>query len=159
MSKPKKSKSFKYNLESVLKVRKIRQDQQYEQFVEAQRRLEIEEKKEAEIKQFQAEKYSELRTLMSPGTPISNFHEVLMRKSHLDIVKTQVEAQEKEKHQALEAQEQERQNLVRAMQDKQIIEKDKSNKKTAWTKLMEKEQNKFIDDIATIAFTRKAQNR
>lgn len=150
MSEPKKSKRFNYNLESVLKVRAIREKQQQEKFAQAEKEYIEEQKKEEEIKEFQRQKYSELRTLISPGKPIENFQEVLMRKSHLEILKDKVIEQEKSREVAEEKKEQERDTLVKAAMNRQIMEKDKDNKKDSWRKLMDKEDSKFLDEIATI---------
>jgi flagellar protein FliJ len=159
MSTPKKSKRFNYNLESVLKVRDIREKQEQEKFLAAEQKFMEEERKEEEIKSFQNQKYRELRTLMEPGAKISDFQEVLMRNSHLDIVKTQVEEQERAKKEAEKLKEAQRETLIKAVKDRKIMEKDKENKKESWRKVMDKEQGKFLDDIATIGFSRKKRDQ
>ena len=158
MAKPKKGKKFTYNLDAVLKVREIREKQEQEKFQEAERKYLEEKKKEADIKNFQQEKYSELRNLMGTGSKISNFQQVLMRKSHLDIVKTQVEDQERAREEADQLKEDQRQQLIKAVKDKKIMEKDREKKQTAWKKFMDKEDVKFMDDISTIGFDRKRRD-
>ncbi len=159
MSQPKKSKRFKYNLEAVLKVRDIREKQEQEKFMTAEKQYLEEQKKEEEIKEFQSQKYKELRTIIEPGAKISNFQEVLMRNTHLGIVKTQVEEQEKVKLEAERIKEEKRELLLKAVRDKKIIEKDKENKRDGWKKVMDKEAGKFLDDIATIGFSRKKREK
>lgn len=154
-SKPEKSKRFKYNLKTLLKVREIHEKQEEEKFSQAQKKLQEEERKEREIKRFQNEKYSELRQRMEPGQKISNFQEILMRKSHLEIVKEQVEEQIQKREDAERMKEQQRLALAKAAMERKVIEKDKEKKKTLWKKFMNKEEEKFIDDLSTIAFVRK----
>lgn len=155
MAKPKKSKRFNYNLGSVLKVREIREKQEQEKFLQAEKHFFEEEKKEKEIKEFQQQKYTELRDIINPGSKISNFQEVLMRKSHLEIVKEQVVEQQHLKEEAERLKEEQRQRLIKAVRDKKVMEKDKEKKKDGWRKLMDKEDGKFLDEIATIGFARK----
>lgn len=158
MSEPKKSKRFDYNLESVLKVRAIREKLQQEKFSVAEKEFIAEKQKEEEIKNFQREKYQELRSLISPGKPIENFQEVLMRKSHLEVLKDKVIEQEKTRETAEVKKEDERQVLIQASMNRQIMEKDKDNKKDSWRKLMDKEDSKFLDEIATIRHDRKKRD-
>jgi len=152
MSKPEKSKSFKYNLLSVLKVRQIHEKQEQEKFQVAERKFDEEKKKEDKIKDFQKQKYHELRELFGSGEVISDFHEVLMRKSHLDIVKEQVQEQERLRQEAERLKDEQRQRLIKAAIDKKIMEKDQEKKKIAWKGVMEKEETKFFDDISSIRF-------
>ncbi|MFC1617524.1 flagellar export protein FliJ [Candidatus Margulisiibacteriota bacterium] len=155
MTKPKKGNRFKYNLAAVLKVREIRETQEQEKFKQAEKKYLEEEKKEKEIKDFQQEKYSELRKTISPGSTISNFQEVLMRKSHLEILKDKVIEQERVKEEAEEIKEDQRDQLIKAVKDKKIMEKDQERKKGQWKKLMDKEHGKFLDEIAGIGHERK----
>jgi flagellar export protein FliJ len=154
MAKAKKSKSFNYNLSAVLRVKEIKEKQEQEKFLTAEKHFFEEQKKEEEIKAFQQEKYRELRKIMDPGSTISNFQEVLMRNSHLDIVKEQVAEQARVKDEAERLKEEQRTQLVRAVVEKKVIERDKEKKKESWRKLMDKEQDKFLDDIATIGYSR-----
>ncbi len=158
MSKPKKSKRFEYQLESVLKVRHIYENQQKEKFKEAKAKQEEEEQKEKELKDFQNEKYGELRTKLGAGQTI-DFQEVQQRKGHLDVVKKQVEDQKVVVDKAQEKTEEERVELVKKVQDRRIMEINKEEKRDEWRKIMVKEDNKFLDEIATISFARKQREK
>jgi len=129
MSKPKKSKRFNYQLESVLKVRNIREKQEQEKFMLAERKFLEEQKKEEEIKTFQDQKYKELRQEMSSGD--INFQHVLMRKSHLEILKEDVKKQEEQREEAEKKKDEKREDLIKAAKNKKIIQKDKENKRGA----------------------------
>jgi flagellar export protein FliJ len=158
MKKPQKSKSFKYNLETVLKVREIRQKQQEERLSKAQQHLTVEQKKEMEIKNFQSEKFIELRGILDTGKTITDFSEIMRRKSHLDVVKEQVVAQEKKRVEAEEQRNDERKKLVAANQKKQVMETDKDKKKVAWRRVMAREDIKRLDDMTQSRFARKPKD-
>jgi len=155
MKKPKKSKRFLYNLQTLLKVKDIRERQEQDKFNEATKQLLEEEKKEKEIKEYQAQKYEELRDLMSGQIP--NLQTITNRQFHLETLKTKVEEQIQKRIQAEEAKEAQRQILVQASREKKVIEKDKEKKKISWKKLMDKEDSKFLDDISSIRFDRKGR--
>lgn len=159
MSKPKKSKSFTYNLQSVLKVREIHEKQEQEKLQVAEKKLDEEKTKEDKIKDFQKQKYGELRKLFGSGEVISDFHEVLMRKSHLEIVKEQVQEQERLREEAERLKDEQRQRLIKAAIDKKIMQKDQEKKKIAWKGLMEKEETKFFDDISGIRFNQQKREK
>ncbi len=152
----KSKKQFKYNLETVLRVRKIREHEAQQKFSLAQQKFLEEKQKEEELKDFQRAKYAELREIMHGK--ISNFQQVLMRKSHLDILKEEVVEQEKKKQVAEEKKEVEKVKLVDAMRRKKIIQVDKGKKKDNWKKWMVKEENKFLDDISTVRHERQRRN-
>ena len=67
MGEVKKSKRFKYNLASILKVREIRERQQKDKFSEAEKKYKEEIEKEEKLKNFLVAKYSELREIMMSG--------------------------------------------------------------------------------------------
>jgi hypothetical protein len=158
MSTPKKSKRFNYSLQTVLKVREIREKQEQEKFKEAEKVLQEEIKKEKEIKDFQNAKYNELTNIMSGKDGHTDLQNVIMRKSHLEVVKEQVLQQEKVKEEAEEKKEDQRKNVVKAVKDTKIIEKDKENKRKVWKKIMDKEEGKFLDDISAVAYEKKRRD-
>lgn len=154
MIKAKKSKRFRYNLATVLKVREIREKQAQEAFNEAEKALAEEERKEKEIKEFQAGKYLELREMMQSGK-IGDMQEIMLRKAHLERLKEQVARQVEAREKAEKVVEEKREDLIKAVKEKKIMEKDKEKKREAWRKLMDKEEGKFLDDISGVGFERK----
>ncbi len=149
--KAKKSKRFKYNLQTLLKVREIRQKQAEDAYNEAQRQLEIERQKEEEIRQKEIKAYAEFREFMTTGdlgdTGEINRHKIYVEKVKLELLR-QIEAVQR----AVESVEQARLALVQCLKDQKIMEKDKEHKREAWRKLMDKEAGKFLDDIATVKY-------
>jgi flagellar FliJ protein len=154
MIKAKKSKHFSYNLKAVLKVRTIQEKQEQDKYAEAQRILEEEIKKEKALIEQQTLCYMELRELMM-GDVSKNMSSITSRKYFLDKLKVDIENQIQKRKEAEEKKEAQRLKLIEAMKAKKIIEKDKEKKKIAWKKLMDKEDSKFLDDIATVGFDRK----
>ncbi|MFC1770513.1 hypothetical protein ACFLZV_01370 [Candidatus Margulisiibacteriota bacterium] len=159
MAAPKKSNKFQYSLETVLKVREIRKTQEQERLRAAERKLMEEKRKEEEIKIFQSEKYSELRNIMTGEQGETDLNEVMLRKAHLEVVKEQVAKQVKAREEADKKKEEQRVKVVEAVKQKKIIETDKEHKRVIWRKMMDKEEGKFLDDIATVAFTKKKMER
>lgn len=153
-SKPKKSKRFKYNLETVLTVRNIREKQEQDAFNAAQRKLEEEIAKEQALRDTQNHEYQELHDLMASGD-IGNLAEMQRRKLHLEILEVKIQEQVTVREDAEKAKEEQREKLIQAVKERRIIERDKENKRIAWRKLMDKEAGKFLDDISSVKFAKK----
>jgi len=160
-AKPKKSKRFIYNLESVLKVRFIKEEQAKDALSKAEQELEEEIKKEKELKEFQRLKYIELRELMVSGTIITDASvaELQRRKAHLDILKDQVDEQIEKRKEAEKNRDEKRELLVTALKERKVLEKDKEKKRVAWKKFMDKEDAKFLDDISAIGYVKKSREQ
>ena len=148
---------FKYNLETVLKVKHIREVQEKEKFAIAQRKAEEEKRRAEELRTFENSKLTELRSKFESGQKISDFSEILMRRSHLDKVKKDIVVQDKKKVEAEKALQKQRDDLVHAMKDKKVFDKDKEHKKEAWKKVMDKVDSDFLDEIATQRHVRKME--
>ena len=152
MKKPKKGK-FRYNLASVLKVRTVREKKEREKFAETQKILEQEKKKEEELKASHLQAQLDLRSNFESDQAI-NFTRVFLQQNHIENLKEEVTTQEEVREKADKKNETQREKLVESMKDKKIIEKDHENKKKLWQNLMNKEEMKFIDEIASTHFNR-----
>jgi flagellar biosynthesis chaperone FliJ len=155
--KPKKSKRFRYNLETVLKVRAIRERQEQEKYHLALEKVKEEKDKEAALIHQEAEEYRELREILTGE--LGRLQTILSRKARLEKLKEDIVAQTKKREEAEEAAEVQRLALIEAVKQKKIMLKDKEKKRTAWKKFMDKEDAKFLDDIATIGFEHKTRAR
>lgn len=149
--KPQKGK-FKYNLQSVLKVREIRETQEKEKFADAQKKLEEEKRKEEIVKNKYSSAQGALRDEFESED--INFSHVFLRQNQIENLKVEVDEQKQATIKAEEDKEVQRNYLVEAVKDRQIIEKDRENKKTEWSAFMKKEENKFLDEVAGIRFNR-----
>jgi flagellar export protein FliJ len=152
--KAKKSKRFKYNLQTLLKVREIRKKQAEDAYNEAQRQLEIERQKEEEIRKKEILAYANFREYMKTGD-LGDTGEINRHKTHVEKVKLELIRQIEAVRLAVEKVEEARLELVKCLKDEKIMEKDKEHKREAWRKLMDKEAGKFLDDISTVSFVKK----
>jgi len=144
-------KKFKYGLEAVLKVRAIKEKKEQEKFAEKQRKLIDEKKKEDVIRDKKLGEEDGIRKVFRKG-PISNFEKVMRRHAHLGILKKDLDKQIDQVITASKKLEEQRTNLVSAMKDKQIIEKNKENRIKEYQKAMQQLEIKFLDEIATERF-------
>lgn len=158
MSKAKKEKRFTYPLETLLKVRDIREREEQNKFIEKEKQLAIEQKKEQEIKETEQKEYAHLLNLMAKGQ-LPDMNVIQLRKIHLETVREQVKQQIKKRETAEKNRDLQREKLSQAIKEKKIIEKDKEKTKDAWKKIMGKEEAKFLDDISSIGFVKKTRDR
>jgi flagellar FliJ protein len=153
LRKPKKSKSFEYNLHTILKVRNIFERIEKEKFAKAQREYLEQLKKEEEMHEYEKQQQLQLREKLTGK--ISDFASVLHRHEYLKKYKVDVIKQEEKTKEADQKKEEQRERLIKAIKDRKILDKDKDHKKVAWTKLMNREETKFLDDISNAQFNRK----
>jgi len=154
MSKPRKGKRFRYKLQTLLKVRGIREKQEKEKLREKEKIVKEEKKKEAALKETQRKEYLELTQMMTKGE-LPDMNKINMRKHHLEKLKEEVDNQVKKRQEAEEARDSQREVLTQATKEKRVIEKDREKTREAWRKLMDREESKFLDDIASVGFDRK----
>lgn len=147
----KPGKKFKYPLESVLKVRGIKEKKEQEKFAEKKRTYLEEKKKEEEIEEARKERSKELRKIIRRG-PISDFAKVLRRKAHLGKLKVDLDGQIEKVIDASQHLEEQRAKLIESMKDKKIIEKHKERRFEDYKKVMQQLEMKFMDEIATERF-------
>ncbi|OGC22112.1 hypothetical protein A2291_07195 [candidate division WOR-1 bacterium RIFOXYB2_FULL_42_35] len=153
MAKPKPGKKFKYDLQTVLKVREIKEKKEQEQFARKQRKLFEEQKKEEDIKDNKLNKEDDLRGVFEKG-PITDFTKVLTRKAHLEVLKDDLEKQVEKVIEAGKLLEEQRAKLIISMKDRKVMEKHKEKKLVEYDKLMLDLETKFLDEIATQRFIR-----
>jgi len=149
--KPRPGKKFKYDLESVLKVRAIKEKKEQEKFAEKKRSYLTEKEKEEAIEQEKKTKEEELRGVFRKG-PISDFAKVMRRRSHLDVLKDDLDEQVEKVIEASKLLEEQRARLIESMKDKKIMEKHKEKKLDEYKKIMQELEIKFMDEIATERF-------
>ena len=153
MARKVKAGKFKYNLDTVLKVRGIREKKEQEKFAEKKREYLKEKEAEEKLRGKKRKEEDEIRQVFRRG-PISDFEKVMRKHSHLGILKKDIETQVEKVIETSKILEDQREKLVTAMKDKKIIEKDKQKTLEKYTKLMQDLELKFLDEIATQRFTR-----
>lgn len=150
----KAGKKFIYGLETVLKVRNIREKREKEKFVTRQKEYYDEKMKEQQIENEKRTQAETLKDMVKKGE-ISSFPKVLARREHLNILKDQLDMQIEKVVEASQNLEQQREKLLESMKERQIIERDKDNKRKIYNELMKKLEIGFLDEIATLRFGRK----
>ena len=150
--KPKAGKKFKYGLETVLKVRGIREKKEQEKFAEKKRAYLTEKDVEDKLRDKKHGEQDEIREVFSEKGPVSDFQKVMRRHAHLVVLKGEIDKQVEKVIEASQRLETQRENLIKSMKDKKIMEKDKENKFEDYTKLMQDLEIKFLDEIATQRF-------
>lgn len=154
MSKAKKSKRFKYQLETLLKYRELKENQEKELFLKKERLwLEEIKKKEALLKK-EDDAIKEYRLFISSMVGI-DMSLIQIRKHHLKKLKEDLQKQEDICETAKKEVEEQRKKLNQALKEKKIIEKDKAKTREKWFNIMKKEDNKFMDEISSIGFVKK----
>lgn len=157
MSKASKSSRFRYQLATLLRVREIRERQEQDKFIESEKKLAEEIRKEELARQREIEAYDTLSARMQ-DKELPNLTEINMRKYHLEAMKEAYLAQIKARQDAEKARDLQREKLNQAVKERKIIEKDKEKTRDAWRKIMNKEDAKFLDDIAGIGFVKKIRD-
>jgi flagellar FliJ protein len=151
LAKKVKPGKFKYVLQTVLKVREIRERKEEEKFAEKQRDYLKEKEREEILERERENRRNELRGIMRKG-PISDFAKILRRKAHLGKLKEDLDQQVEKVIEASTKLEQQREKLIDAMRDKKLIEKHKEHKLDEYKKVMQALEIKFLDEIATQRF-------
>jgi flagellar FliJ protein len=149
--KPQPGKKFKYGLESVLKVRAIKEKKEQEKFADKKRKYLTEKEREEAIEREKKGKEEELRGVFRRG-PISDFTKVLRRKAHLEVLRDDLDEQVEKVIEASKLLEEQRAQLIASMRDKKIMEKHKEKKLDEYKKIMQELELKFMDEIATERF-------
>jgi flagellar export protein FliJ len=153
MAREQKPGRFRYSLETVLKVRGIRERKEKEKFAEKERDYITEKEKEEKLEEEKVEKEGELKHIIKKG-PISEFEKVLRRHAHLGVLKKDIDTQIEKVIDASKLLEMQRAKLVESMKERKIIEKDKENKLGDYEDMMKDLEIKFLDEIATQRFKR-----
>ncbi len=153
----KAGKKFKYTLETVLKVRGIREKKEQEKFAVKKREYLDEKDKEETLKDKKKGEEQEIREAFTGK--VSDFEKVLRRHSHLGVLKGEIENQVEKVIEASRQLENQREQLLSSMKDKKIIEKNKERKLQQYTKAMQDAEIKFLDEIATERFIRDKMER
>lgn len=147
----KPGKKFVYGLETVLKVRGIKEKKEQEKFATKQREYLTEKDKEEQIRTSKHGEEEVIRETFRKG-PISNFEKVLRRHAHVGRLKEDLDKQIEEVIKASQKLEEQREHLITAMKDKKIMEKNKENRFKEYQKAMQQLEIKFLDEIATERF-------
>lgn len=144
---------FKYSLETVLKVRGIKEKKEKEKFAEKQVVFMTEKEREDAMKVQKLDKEHELKSIIRKG-PVTDFEKVLRRHAHLGVLKKDIDTQVEKVIDASKKLEDQRAKLVDAMKDRKVMEKNKEHQVKEYDEMMKNLEIKFLDEIATQRFKR-----
>ena len=158
MKPPKKSAKFDYNLKSILKVKKLKENQEKEKLVQATKKEEEEKQKEQSLRDEQVQRYMDLTAELEEGATL-NFQQIELKKHHIDQLSIKIEKQVEVRKEAEKAKEKQRKEVERSVQERQVFEKDRDKKKQLWRDIMKKEDNKFLDEVASTRYFRQQKEK
>lgn len=144
---------FKYSLQTVLKVRGIKERKEREKFADKQREYMTEKDKEERMEEDKREKEGELKSIIRKG-PISEFEKVMRRHAHLGVLKKDIDDQIEKVIDASNKLEDQRTQLIDAMKNRKVIEKNREHQFKEYNEMMKNLEIKFLDEIATERFKR-----
>jgi len=153
MAREQKPGKFKYSLETVLRVRGIKERKEEEKFAKKQQEYLTEKEKEERLEEEKKEKEGELKHIIRKG-PISQFEKVLRRHAHLGVLRKDIDEQIEKVIDASKLLEDQRVKLIESMKERKIIEKDKGHRLKDYENMMKDLEIKFLDEIATQRFKR-----
>ncbi len=148
----KAGKKFVYSLQSVLKVRAIREKKEQEKFFQKQKEYYVEKKKEQDIQDEKVKENEEFKQIAGEG--VVDFPKMLARRQHINVLKDDLDEQIEKVLDASKKLDKQRGKLLEAVKDKQIMEKDKENKLDQYKEVMKQLDIKFMDEIATLRHAR-----
>ena len=149
----KPGKRFKYSLQSVLKVRVIREKKEQEKFAQRQKEFYDEKTKEQQIQDEKKEQNEEFKRIAGKGE--INFTKMITRRQHLNILKEALDEQIEKVIEASQKLDKQRDKLLDAVKDRKIMDKDKEHQKERYDEIMKQVDLKFMDEIATLRHSRR----
>ena len=158
MSKPKKGNRFRYSLETLKKVRDIREKKEQEELTRAEKIVKEEEQKEQLLVSEQNMHYQHFEDLLT-SEEVPSLHIIQMNQVHMKKLQEKVNIQKDEVKKAEGHRDSQKEKLIEATKDKKIIDKDREKTRDKWKKMMGKLDDQFLDELGTIKFTRKKIDR
>ncbi len=147
-------KSFKFKLQSILEFKIKMEDEEKRKLAELMQLQAREEQVLVQIQQMRMMRIQEYKEKQGQGginvTDLQMYAYTIEKLKH-DIINQQLRLKE-----IAIAVEQQRDNLLKASQEKKIYEKLKEKQHQAWIDAEEFEEKKLIDELATIKFAREA---
>ena len=145
---------FRYRLQQVLEL-KIKAEDEGKEKLAKLIQLQAEELKiKAQLEAKLVQLGEELRARQANGT--LDINQLRFFPQHIEFVKNQIVNQELRLKEIAIRIAQQRENLMRAAQERQAYEKNKETSKERWTAEMEQAESKMLDELATLKSARGA---
>lgn len=145
-------KKFKYRLEKVLEIKRKKEDEEKEKLGKLIQEEAHERQVKAQLEQQRLQAQAEIRQKQAVGEVTIN--ELRFYPQHIKNLENKIAYQEMRlKELAIKIVEQ-RENLRKAVMERKAYEKHKENSHEAWLAEQEYEENKMIDELATLKVAR-----
>lgn len=143
-------KSFKFRLQNILDYKQKREDEEKEKLAKLMQALSAEEKVLSNFQHMLAREKEEYREKQRVGT--LNLDELKMYHAYIKKIENDIVFQT-QKIQKLKVEiENQRQQLLKATQEKKVFEKLKDKHHEDFVKEIEEEERKMIDELATVRY-------
>ena len=145
-------KKFRYRLEKVLEFKIKKEEEEKEKLAELLKQEAYEKQVKAQLEHKLVETQQILKTKHLAGS--LNMEELKFYPNHIKDLENRIKNQElRLKELAIRIVEQ-RENLLKAAQEKKVYEKHKEKCQEEWQKELDMEEARLIDELATIKFAR-----
>lgn len=144
-------KKFKFKLDAVLKLRQRIEDELKKQLADLKKELEFEVALLVKYRNDKITCQNELKGLRSSHLDIKK---IIMHENYLEVLNENIEVQVVRVAEAKEAVEVKRLELLEASKDKKAVEKLHEKKFAEHVASLQSTEQKFLDEISTMRFTR-----
>lgn len=146
-------KKFKFKLDAVLKLRQRLEDELKKQLADLKKSMEFEI---ALLTKYRNEKLACQKELKALRSSALDMKKIIMHENYLELLGARIEVQIVRVAEAKEAVELKRGELLEASKDKKAVEKLYEKKYDEHMTTLRKAEQKYIDEISTMRFTRQA---
>lgn len=148
-------KSFKFRLQTVLEFRQKREDEEQEQLARRKAEVAEEEGRLTALRARQEDATGEFRAKQQAGG--LDVDELKRYHTYLKTLAGEIRAQQQRLVAAEQAVEVQREILLKASQERKILEKLKDQHREVFYKALDLEEAKMLDELATLRYQRPEQ--
>lgn len=145
-------KRFRYRLQQILDLKIQAEEDEKDKLAKLMQQEEHERQVKAQLEAKLVSIQEDLKAKQAAG--VLNVDSLRFFPQHIEFVKGQIINQELRLKEIAIRIVQQRENLMKAAQERQSYEKNKEKNKERWTQEIEQEEAKMIDELATINYAR-----
>ena len=147
-------KRFRYRLQQILDLKIQAEEDEKEKLAKLLQKQEEEKAIKAQLEQKLVQIRVELKEKQANGT--LDINALRFFPQHIEFVKGQIVNQELRLKEIAIRIAQQRENLLKAAQERQSYERNKEKNHEKWLAEIEQEENKMLDELATLKYAREA---
>ncbi|MGN0013624.1 MAG: flagellar export protein FliJ [Candidatus Bruticola sp.] len=145
-------KRFRYRLQQILELKIQAEEDEKEKLAKLIQQQENERQIKAQLEQKLVSIREELKVRQANGT--LDINQLRFFPQHIEFVKGQIVNQELRIKELTIRIAQQREALMKAAQERQSYEKNKEKSQEKWLAEIEQEENKMLDELATLKYAR-----